>query len=253
MYHAVKQYRYVFLLLLLPAFLFLTYERGTGEYTKGNTAKKGTAKTSAVLEEEDFLQIPAKKRGKIVLDAGHGGVDPGKVGTAGTKEKDINLSIVLLLKEKLLKENFEVILTREGDDGLYSAGSPNKKKEDMINRVRIMEEAEPLVVISIHQNSYPNASCRGAQVFYFRSSEKGESLAKEIQAAFPELLKDENSRQAKPNSSYYLLKKVTAPIVIAECGFLSCPEEEQLLLTESYREKVAEAVCTGLLRYLQKE
>ena len=203
---------------------------------------------------ERFAAVFSDKEGKaapvVVIDAGHGGADPGKVGQSGTLEKEINLSLALKLREYLERDGIQVVLTRETDDGLYSAGAQNKKREDMAARVRIISEVQPELVVSIHQNSYPTAECKGAQMFYYKGSEESRQLAELLQTTFLEVLQDGNKRQAKENAEYYLLRKTACPIVIAECGFLSNPSEEALLKTEEYQEKVAEALYLGIKQYI---
>lgn len=186
----------------------------------------------------------------IVLDAGHGGFDPGKVGTAGTLEKEINLAVVQELKELLEQNDIRVILTRTDDEGLYSESDKNKKTADMRARVAVLDEAAPLLAVSIHQNSFTDSASRGAQVFYYEDSEVGKQLAETIQEAVKRELGDGNHRVAKPNSSYYMLKKSSCPLVIVECGFLSNPEEEQLLRTPEYQRKMAYAIHLGILEWL---
>lgn len=188
----------------------------------------------------------------VVIDAGHGGVDPGKVGGSGALEKDINLSVAGKLRKRLEEKGIRVVMTRENDDGLYSEGARNKKKEDMEARVRIISEAEPDFVVSIHQNSFSDASCKGAQLFYYKDSEESKKLAEVLQKKFPEVLQDGNTRMAKANSEYYLLRKTACPVVIAECGFLSNASEEALLMSEEYQEKVAEALCLGIMQYISE-
>ena len=186
----------------------------------------------------------------IVIDAGHGGVDPGKVGVSGVLEKDVNLAVAQKLQARLTADGFTVVMTRTEDVGLYSDTATNKKREDMAARVRLISDADPELTISIHQNSFPDASCKGAQVFYYKDSEESRMLAELLQKTFPEVLRDGNTRQAKANSDYYLLKRTECPIVIAECGFLSSPEEERLLSTAEYQEKVADALYEGIKQYL---
>lgn len=188
----------------------------------------------------------------IVVDAGHGGDDPGKIGINGTLEKDINLIIALKLKDLLESQGYEVILTRETGDGLYQSGTKNMKVEDMQKRCGIISEAMPIFTVSIHQNSYPEEYVKGAQVFYYGQSKEGEQLAKKIQNSMIARLDPENHRAEKANESYYLLKKTPTPTVIVECGFLSNSEEAELLNTEVYQDKVAWAVMMGILQYLNE-
>lgn len=186
----------------------------------------------------------------VVIDSGHGGNDPGKIGADGTLEKDINLSVALLVRDYLEASDIEVIMTRETSDGLYDAGASNKKVQDMKRRVEIIEAAEPDAVVSIHQNSYPEESVSGAQVFYYEGSAAGKLLAQLVQESFLQRLDPGNHRQIKANDSYYLLKKTSRPIVIAECGFLSNSAEAALLSNADYQRRVAWAISIGVLQYL---
>ena len=189
----------------------------------------------------------------IVVDAGHGGVDPGKIGANGAKEKDINLQIAEKVKKKLGEQQVQVVMTREEDKDLAPEGSSNRKRDDMKMRCLLIQNAQPDCVVSIHQNSFSDASAKGAQVFYFEGSEEGKRLGETLQSFLVEYLDKENHRLAKGNTSYYLLKKTEVPLAIAECGFLSNGEEAALLVTEEYQEKVAEAICEGILAYLAEK
>ena len=186
----------------------------------------------------------------VVIDAGHGGADPGKVSVDGSLEKDINLQIALKLQNFLQMQDVDVVLTREADAGLYDENASNKKVQDMKNRVSIIEERQPALTVSIHQNSYHEEYVHGAQAFYYESSEKSKELAERIQHVMMLELDRDNARQAKANDSYYLLKKTSTPIVIVECGFLSNYEEAQKLSSELYQEKVAWAIHMAIMQYL---
>ncbi|MBQ8280366.1 MAG: N-acetylmuramoyl-L-alanine amidase [Roseburia sp.] len=186
----------------------------------------------------------------IVIDAGHGGADPGKVGVNDTLEKDINLAIALLLKEQLEDAGIQIILTRDSDVDL-SNGASNFKSADMQNRCKLITEANPVFTVSIHQNSYPSENVTGAQVFYYTHSEEGKNLATQLQNSLITNLDPSNKRQPKANDSYYLLKKTPTPTVIVECGFLSSPTEAALLSTTEYQEKVVNAITLGILEYLE--
>ena len=192
----------------------------------------------------------AKDRPCVVIDAGHGGNDPGKVGVDGSLEKDINLQIALKLQKFLQMQDVDVVLTRESDMGLYDENASNKKVQDMKNRVALIEESQPALVISIHQNSYHEEYVHGAQVFYYANSEKSKELAERIQQVMALELDRDNTRKAKANDSYYLLKKTSSPIVIVECGFLSNYEEAQKLSSDLYQEKVAWAIHLAVLQWL---
>lgn len=197
------------------------------------------------------LVVSAESTGYVVvLDAGHGGNDPGKVGVDGTLEKDINLSLVCKLKEVLEAADVTVILTREEDHGLYQDSDTNKKRADMKARCELIGESQADLVISIHQNSYHDESVKGAQVFYYTGSEEGRSLAEQIEASLRSVIGEENTRQAKANSEYYLLLHTSCPTAIVECGFLSNWEEAEKLEDEGYQEKLAWAIHLGVLAYL---
>lgn len=191
-----------------------------------------------------------KEKPCIVLDAGHGGDDPGKIGVHGELEKDINLSIVKLLEKKLTDAGVEVVLTRKSDQGLHDAGSSNHKVSDMRNRCELIDRQQPEFTVSIHQNSYSQEPISGAQCFYYGQSAAGRELAEVLQEKLRQRLNPDNHRQAKANESYYLLKKTSSPTVIVECGFLSNNAESKLLSTEEYQDKVAQAICEGILEYL---
>ncbi len=189
-------------------------------------------------------------RNCIVVDAGHGGDDPGKIGINGALEKDINLAVAHKLSALLKAQGYEVVMTRETGEGLYRQGTKNMKVEDMQNRCKVITETMPVFTVSIHQNSYPEEYVKGAQVFYYGQSTEGEALAKQIQESMVLRLNPENHRKEKANESYYLLKKTPTPTVIVECGFLSNREEAALLETELYQDKVAWSIMMGIVQYL---
>lgn len=186
----------------------------------------------------------------VVIDAGHGGFDSGKVGVDGTLEKDINLSIAKKLEQLLRTADINVIMTRTTDDGLYEESSANKKRQDMANRAALMNEANADCIVSIHQNSYPDESVDGAQVFYYTKSDSGKTLATLIQQELVTDIDPTNHRIEKSNDNYYLLKNVSAPLVIVECGFLSNWTESKKLVDDTYQKKLAWAIHMGILQYL---
>ena len=189
----------------------------------------------------------------VVVDPGHGGMDPGKIGINDVEEKEINLEISLMLRDKLEKQGIQVVMTRETDQGLYDEDSSNKKVQDLQRRVELIHEEQPVCVVSIHQNSYPDASVKGAQVFYYEDSTEGKKLAEELQNALIAQVDPENHRQEKGNTTYYLLERTDVPLVICECGFLSNPEEAELLTDQAYQETLTDAIVSGILEYLGKD
>ena len=186
----------------------------------------------------------------VVVDAGHGGRDPGKVGVDGCLEKDLNLEIAKKVQAILEQQDIKVIMIRDTDKGLYEEQTSNKKVQDMKNRCALINETEPDCVVSIHQNSYHEEYVSGAQVFYYSSSAEGKALAEALQSELVSYADPENHRQAKANDSYYLLKKTEAPIAIVECGFLSNWEEAAKLQDDGYQSRIAWAVSIGILTYL---
>ena len=205
--------------------------------------------TAGVKKTVENAMTQKDGRKTVAVDAGHGGADPGKIGVNGAQEKDINLAVAKILKQLLEEEGFSVVMTREKDEGLYEEGSSSKKQQDMKKRCEKIDEAQPMVTVSIHQNSYTEQSVRGPQVFYYSHSDQGLNLAKNIQDALNTELKIAKPRQIKENDTYYILRKTQSPVVIVECGFLSNPEEADLLTTQEYQEKVAQAIKNGILSY----
>ena len=188
----------------------------------------------------------------VVLDAGHGGNDPGKIGVDDSLEKDLNLIIAKKVQKLLEQQDVKVVMTRETDAGLYEEQTSNKKVQDMKNRCALINETQPDCVVSIHQNSYHEEYVTGAQDYYYGTSKEGERLAEILQEKLITHADPENHRQAKANESYYLLKKTEAPIVIVECGFLSNWEEAKKLQEDSYQNQIAWAVSMGILSYLEE-
>ncbi len=196
--------------------------------------------------------IAGKEKPVVCIDVGHGGNDPGKVGVDGSKEKDINLSIAHKLREYLEASDVEVVMTREDDRGLYEESDSHKKMADMRNRCALIDEAQPELVVSIHQNSYHEEAVSGGQVFYYKDSQKGKQLAEILQKRVDFVLGDQNRRLAKPNGNYYLLLHVKQPIVIVECGFLSNWKEAAALNTEEYQNRLAWTIHMGIMQYLNQ-
>ncbi|MBR1703007.1 MAG: N-acetylmuramoyl-L-alanine amidase [Lachnospiraceae bacterium] len=229
-----------FLITVLLLSVLFTIGRGEAERVSSTSASVAVGGYGSGKEEKK----------KVVLDAGHGGADPGKIGINGALEKDVNLQITLLVKRYLEAQDVEVILTRESEEGLYDADASNKKVQDMKRRIEKIEEAAPAIAVSIHQNSYPEEYVKGAQVFYYTNSVEGQKLAQLVQDSLVQRVEPDNRRQIKPNDSYYMLKKASVPIVIVECGFLSNSDEAEKLCDPEYQERVAWAIHMGILQYL---
>ena len=181
----------------------------------------------------------------IVIDPGHGGTDPGKVGVNGVLEKEINLQIAGKVKQELEKKGYQVIMTRETDD------SSESKREDMRKRVELINDVMPVLTVSIHQNSYTDPSVNGAQVFYYTGSKESAEAAKIMQQEF-QILEPQNTRQPKADNSFYMLKNTKGPIIIVECGFLSNPKDAEKLAKEEYQNNLSVTICNGIIKWLDK-
>lgn len=186
----------------------------------------------------------------IVIDAGHGGSDRGVVGKNGTEEADKNLEISFMLKDLLEDAGFFVIMTRTTDDGADEAGS--FKQEDFTRRKNIIEKSEPDMVLSIHCNKFPSSDRRGAQVFFNDLSEEGRILADILQGCINSLNAANVGRvfDALPGE-YFMLNCTHAPSVIVECGFLSNPQDEELLCNKDYLDKFVYSIYDGVVAYFE--
>ncbi|MEE1314523.1 MAG: N-acetylmuramoyl-L-alanine amidase [Faecalimonas sp.] len=204
--------------------------------------KLSTMVTSKPVQEE---QEQSRQELLVVVDAGHGAHDPGKVGVNDALEKDINLAIAKKLQKALEKEDIQVVMTRKDDT------AEDTKLKDMKKRVALINEVKPDLVVSIHQNSYADGRVRGPQVFYFTHSKESEGAASLMQAELASL-DEEHVRQIKANDSFYMLKKTEVPTIIVECGFLSNAEEAEKLVSEEYQQQLADTICSGVRKWLDK-
>ncbi len=193
---------------------------------------------------------------RVVVDAGHGGVDGGAEGNHGEVEKEINLAIAGYLREYLELSGVEVVMTRDEDRSLHSTeqGSiAQKKKEDIRRRLEIIDEDPDSITVSIHQNKFGESRYHGAQMFYGVNNPDSEVLAQMIQTSIVEKLQPDNARKIKPGTkSVYLLTHAQNPIVLVECGFLSNEEEAEKLMTEDYQKEMAFAIYCGIMEYCGK-
>ena len=189
---------------------------------------------------------------KIVVDAGHGGIDGGVTGvTTGVKESDLNLKIALKLCEKLERSGLRPALTRKTKEGLYDTTAKGFKRRDMQKRKEIIERESPALVLSIHQNFYPSASQRGAQVFYLQGDEKDEELAYHLQNRLNALYAKEGVKARKNKSAdYFMLASSPCPAALIECGFLSSPKDEALLCNEVFLESLTTEIYLGVVGFL---
>ena len=190
----------------------------------------------------------------IVLDAGHGGEDGGAVAN-NIIEKDINLSITKELAKIFKATGFNVVMTRNSDNMINTEGDSiaSKKVSDMKNRLEIFNESDNNVVISIHQNKFPQEQYYGAQVFYSCNDESSSLLAESIRDTICDFIQPENNRQCKETTKdIYLLYNSKVPSVIVECGFISNVNEANLLKNKEYQRKIAYSIFIGYLNYMNK-
>lgn len=245
-----KWVSYLMLMILLGlAFVLPVYAVRYQE--QQNREKQETLQESGILLTQERQSEAEQQKGTIVLDPGHGGFDNGMVGESGISEKVLNLIYAQKLSAVLEARGYRVVLTRTTEDGLYDEDVSNKKAQDMQRRCAVIEKEQPLLTVSIHQNSYAaDPSVRGPQVFYYEHSVEGEKLAKSIQDCMNEQLAIARPRVQKSNGSYYILKRSASVTVLAEVGFLTNPEEEALLQEEAYQEKAVQAIADGIEAYL---
>ena len=189
----------------------------------------------------------------IILDAGHGGYDGGAVASDGTVEKVINLQIVQKLDRICRAAGLQTVLTRTDDNSIHDAQITSirqQKISDIHNRLHIMEQTENSLFVSIHQNHFTQPRYRGTQVFYSGNLPESRSLAQSIQQAVTQSVQPENTRTVKRSGTeIYLLYHAVRPAVMVECGFLSNPQETELLKTDAYQQKLAMAICKGIIEY----
>ena len=188
----------------------------------------------------------------IVIDAGHGKPDEGAESSRGTTEAETNLKIALKLQNLLEQSGSSVILTRSDENGIYDIDSKTlrqKKISDIHNRVKIGNESSADIFVSIHLNKIPQQQYDGWQTFYNANSVEGQKLAVSIQNNLNDAIQKENNRVAKSIENIYIVKHVEIPITIVECGFLSNPEEEKLLLDDEYQNKLAWGIYNGIIDY----
>lgn len=182
----------------------------------------------------------------VIVDAGHGGMDGGAVGINGSLEKDINFSIALKLKELLKKERIRLVMTRSKDDMINDKDVKSVKMSDLNNRIEIANKYKDALFVSIHMNSFKDAKQHGAQIFYSPNNPASESFATVMKGEFNKYVDPENKREIKSGGNIHILKNITIPAVIAECGFISNEEEEKLLNSDDYQQKIANALLSSI-------
>ena len=202
--------------------------------------------------KEIYLPITNKIIG---IDPGHGGVDPGAVSKSGIKEEDLNLKIALKLKRFIEHSGGIAVLTRDSDEGLYTDRSKTlrqMKTEDLKNRKALIEGADCEIFITIHLNSFTKSRYCGAQTFYSENIPDSQKLAYIIQDELKNVLNKNNDRVPSINEEVYLITAMQIPSVLVEAGFLSNQDEEKLLNTAEYQEKIAWSMYVGIMKYFSE-
>ena len=225
-YELIPIYAVVFLLVLFAALI-------------GNRAVQVTAEAELV----------SAKR-VIVIDAGHGGEDGGAISCTGALESNINLAIAQRLNDLMRFLGFHTKMTRTEDISIYTEGESlsQKKVSDLKERIRICNQINDAILLSIHQNNFADGKYSGAQVFY-STTDGSEQLAREIQDRFVSTINPGSNRSIKKAQGIYLLENIQCPGVLIECGFLSSPEEEARLRSDAYQKKVCCVIATGCARF----
>jgi len=205
-------------------------------------------------EYVDAMQLASEKK-IVIIDAGHGGEDPGVVGVSGVYEKDLNLSFVLEIGSLLERAGYAVIYTRLEDRLLYKEEENIKgirKISDLKNRTEIANQYTDAIFVSIHMNSYSDAKYSGTQVYYGKNNGLGRELAESIRSSVKERIQPNNERKTKPGEGMYILEHALPPSVIVECGFLTNREECEKLSEKEYQKSLCLAIVYGIIDYTEK-
>jgi len=262
--------------VLLLAIYSLSFNAGDGDASKESAGdiQVEAEEVSSSISTDDELVENTSEDGKnstgagdteqrtVILDAGHGGEDPGAVSDNGLREKDVTLKIAFKVKELLEKENYKVIMTRTEDILQYKENTTeiyDKRKQDLTRRKSIMDDSGADIVVSIHLNKFSQPQYYGAQVFYPPESPESRKLAEALQGVLKEKVDPTNTRVAmekkvpQGQKPIMILRDLKTTTVIVECGFLSNPEEEKKLGTEEYQDKLAEAIKEGINKYFNQK
>lgn len=198
-------------------------------------------------------RIPMERNHTIIIDAGHGGEDGGATSCSGKLESSFNLEIALKLNDLMHLLGFNTRMIRTTDRAVYTQGDTiaAKKVSDLKQRVKSVNETEDALLISIHQNIFPESKYKGAQVFYGPEG-KSSNLAEDLQSAFVGTVNPGSNRKAKKADGIYLMQHINCTGILVECGFLSNPEEEALLRTEDYQRKICCVIGATVAEFLTK-
>ena len=208
----------------------------------------GSVATTAIAEK-----IPLKRNNTVIIDAGHGGEDGGSTSCTGKLESAFNLEISLRLNDLFHLLGIDTIMVRSTDISVYTNANTiaQKKVSDLKNRVKLVNDTENALLLSIHQNTFPDSECTGAQVFY-GSHDDGKELAEVLQRNFVAYLNRGSNRKSKKAEGIYLMEQIDKAGVLVECGFLSNPEEEAKLASKSYQQKICCVIVSTVCNFLDR-
>lgn len=198
--------------------------------------------------------VSSGKLPTIIIDAGHGGEDSGAISLNGAYEKDINLKIAVTLEKLLRLNGFETKMIRTEDISVHLTDSDTstlreRKVSDIHNRVDIANADSNNILISIHQNHFSESKYNGTQIFYSKNHYLSENLAETIRKSVTGLMQPDNKRANKESNGVYLLDHTIVPAIIIECGFLSNPQEAEMLNDTAYQNNIAYCIFLGILEY----
>lgn len=197
-------------------------------------------------------RAPFERRHTIIIDAGHGGEDGGALSADGIPESEYNLAIALRLEKLMHLLGYETRMVRNSDVSVYKSGTSlaQKKRSDLKERVNLVNQTKNGLLLSIHQNSYPDSRYYGAQVFYAKT-EGSKALAEEMQHLFQKTVNKGSNREIKPANGIYLMEHIQQPGILIECGFLSNPGEARKLMDDQYQKKVVSVIAVSVNNYLK--
>ena len=208
----------------------------------------GSAVTSTIAQ-----MVPLERSHTVVIDAGHGGVDGGATSCSGILESNLNLEIALRLNDLMHLLGVHTKMIRTTDTDIHTQGDTiaTKKISDLKNRVRIVNETENAVLVSIHQNTFSDSRYSGAQVFYGPKGD-GQLLAEHLQAVIVETINPGSNRRSKKANGVYLMEHIEKTGVLVECGFLSNHEEEAKLRNPSYQKEIICVIAASVCNFLDR-
>ncbi len=192
----------------------------------------------------------------VIIDAGHGGEDPGAVGVTGLLEKDLNLQIALEMGRVFEEKGYVVVYTRTDDRLLYTEEENIhgiRKISDLKNRCKVAQRYPNSIFVSIHMNSFGSGKYSGLQVYYTEDNEKSRALADAIQNKVINDIQNDNNRVTKPGKNMYILENIDNTAVLIECGFLTNEAECKKLSQKEYQKELSFSIVCGIIEYIENQ